>query len=162
VMYELPLPTDGLTQGDILDECPVFRHEPDGRGIRIAGRGIVLTQACDLDQQKARLVLIALVYPADAYLQRGGVKASTVRDQVRLGKMFGLYFLPEAPSPIPVGESVVDLRELHTVPRAVSDALVAAGKRPARLAVPYREHLAQHFAVTYMRVALPGQYPTAP
>ena len=30
----------------------------------------------------------------------------------------------------------------------------------ASLLSPYREHLAQHFAVTYMRVALPEPYPT--
>lgn len=31
-----------------------------------------------------------------------------------------------------------------------------------RLATPYREYLAQHFAVTYMRIALPEPYETRP
>jgi hypothetical protein len=37
-----------------------------------------------------------------------------------------------------------------------------SGKRVASLASPYREHLARHFAVTYMRVALPEPYGTQP
>jgi hypothetical protein len=48
-------------------------------------------------------------------------------------------------------------------PRAMAlQQLIAGGKRVASLAPPYREHLAQHFAVTYMRVALPEPYATQP
>jgi predicted ATP-grasp superfamily ATP-dependent carboligase len=59
-------------------------------------------------------------------------------------------------------ESVIDLRDVHSVPRVVLEQLVADGKRVASLMSPYREHLAQHFAVTYMRVALPEPYATQP
>jgi hypothetical protein len=44
----------------------------------------------------------------------------------------------------------------------VLEALIAQGKRVGTLLSPYREHLAQHFAVTYMRVALPESYTTQP
>jgi feruloyl esterase len=40
-------------------------------------------------------------------------------------------------------ESVIDLHDLHTVPRAVLERLIADGKRIGRLLSPYREHLAQ-------------------
>ncbi|HVC93544.1 MAG TPA: hypothetical protein VND64_07630 [Pirellulales bacterium] len=46
--------------------------------------------------------------------------------------------------------------------RAVLEQLIGGGKRIASLVPPYREHLAQHFAVTYMRVALPEPYATEP
>jgi len=57
---------------------------------------------------------------------------------------------------------LVDLRDVHSVPRVLLEQLIASGKRVATLPSPYREHLAQHFAVTYMRVALPEPYRTQP
>src|SRR5687767_3738621 len=129
MIYLTPAGSEGLSQGDILNDCPVFRHRPDGLAQRGEVRGVVLTQACDLEQRKAQYVLIALVYPAEEFVRAGGAKVSTVRDQVRLGKTFGQYFLPEAPPPIGLPESIIDLRDLHTVPRDLLDGLVAAGKR---------------------------------
>jgi hypothetical protein len=49
-----------------------------------------------------------------------------------------------------------------TAPRAILERLIADGKRVCRVITPYREHLAQHFAVTYMRIGLPAPYDTAP
>jgi hypothetical protein len=63
---------------------------------------------------------------------------------------------------VPLPESIVDLHDLHTVPRAVLERLIADGKRLGRLLSPYREHLAQHFAVTYMRIGLPAPFETQP
>ena len=57
-------------------------------------------------------------------------------------------------------ESVVDLRDMHTVPRTMLEELIADGKRLSRIVTPYREHLAQHFATTYSRIALPEPYET--
>ena len=112
-------------------------------------RVIVLTQACDLAQAKAVRVVVALAHPADDLVRAGFVKAAAVRDQIRRGLMFGWYFLP-ADVPCGLPESLIDLRDLHTVPRSLLDRLVTSGKRRARLVTPFREHLAQHFAVTYM------------
>ena len=68
--------------------------------------------------------------------------------------------IPAATAPVSLPESLVDLRDVHSVPRAVLQQLIRDGKRIASLVSPYREHLAQHFAVTYMRVALPEPYAT--
>ncbi len=160
MIYE-SVPNDMLlTQGDLLDGCPVLRLRENGRIESFTHRVIVLTQACDIAQQKADSVVVAVVRTAEEVTAAGELKAAAVRDQVRLGRVFGWYFLPAAPEPIPVPESIVNLRDLHTVPRAVLEKLAADGKRPARLNTPYREHLAQHFAVSYMRIALPDQYDT--
>jgi hypothetical protein len=149
-----------LTQGDLIDAVPIYRQNESGQVVGELVRAVVLTQACDLAQGKAKRVVMATVYPAELLVSAGEVKASAVRDHIRLGKMFGLYYLPAAPGPIPIPESIVDLRDLHTVPRSVLEKLAADGKRPARLITPYREHLAQHFAVSYMRIALPEPYDT--
>ena len=70
--------------------------------------------------------------------------------------------MPAVTAPLSLPESLIDLRDVHSVPRVVLEQLIAAGKRVASLAPPYREHLAQHFAVTYMRIALPEPYATQP
>ena len=56
----------------------------------------------------------------------------------------------------------IDLRDVHSVSREVLDHLCQTGKRVCRIITPYREHLAQHFAVTYMRIGLPEPYETQP
>jgi hypothetical protein len=160
-MIYLSVPADMLlTQGDILDGCPVYRRGEDDEVEEFVARVIVLTQACDIAQQKADSVVVAVVRTAEEVISAGELKAAAIKDQVRLGRVFGWYFLPAAPEPIPVPESIVNLRDLHTVPRSLLEKLAADGHRPARLNTPYREHLAQHFAVSYMRIALPEQFAT--
>ena len=126
------------------------------------GRVIVLTQACDFAQAKTVRAVVALVHSAQQVVQRGDLKAHVVRDQIRRGLVFGWYFLPASRPPISLPESFIDLRDLHTVPKSVLERLITQGKRVCRIVTPYREHLAQHFAVTYSRIALPEPYETQP
>lgn len=128
MMYVAPPSEEPLAQGDILDACPIFGLEAPATGVdldaapsRWRERVIVLTQACDLAQAKCTKVLIALLHPAQFLVERGVLKASTIRDQVRRGLVYGWYFLPAAAAPLSLPESIVDLRDLHTVPRAVLD-----------------------------------------
>jgi hypothetical protein len=166
--YELR-PTDpALSQGDILNDCPLFSFPTDGWDVTVAPTStsyreqvIVLTQACDLAQAKTNRAVVAVLHPAESLVSAGFVKASVVKDQVRRGQVFGLYYLP-ASDLLGLPESLVDLRDLHTVPLVALNRLIATGKRVGRLITPYREHLAQHFAVTYMRIALPEAYETRP
>ena len=89
----------------------------------------------------------------------GILQPKTIRDQVRAHRVYGWYFLPAGTG---VVESIVDLRDLHTMPRALLEQLVQDGKRIARIRTPYREHLAQHFSITYARIGLPEPYPSEP
>lgn len=169
MVYET-VPADALlVQGDIVDGCPVVALAPpedDPAGPiterRQDLRVIVLTQTCDIAQSKTGRVVVAPVFPTDLIVAAGLMKPAQIRDQVRTHRTFGWYFLPAAPAPMAVPESVVDFRQLYTLPRRVLEELTASGNRVGRLATPFREHLAQHFAVTYMRIALPEPYPTAP
>ena len=169
-MLETPHPQAPLTQGDLFEDCPLLGIRADALPVdlvnykvqRWTARVIILTQACDLAQGKAERVLVARVHRAQQLVDQGLVKAAVVRDQVRRHLVFGWYFLPETTSPIECPESLIDLRDIHSVPRAVLEQLIAEGKRVASLLSPYREHLAQHFAVTYMRVALPEPFGTRP
>ncbi len=168
-MYETITHEEILSQGDVIDDCPLITIRiwpsdpgPDVRSETWTIRVVVLTQSCDLAQDKTTRVVVAPVHEATELVARNILKASTIRDQVRRGQVFGWYFLPAAPAPINLAESIVDLRELHTIERRTLEYLVGAGKRIGRLMTPWREHLAQHFGTTYMRIALPEPYPTLP
>src|SRR5438477_4232107 len=168
-MYETAAPDDILSQGDLIDDCPLItiRTWPPEPGTEVPSeswtiRVVVLTQACDLAQDKTSRVVVAPVHEAAELVARNILKSGTIRDQVRRGQVFGWYFLPGAPAPINLAESIVDLRELHTIERRTLEYLVSARKRVARIRTRWREHLAQHFGVTYTRIALPEPYATQP
>lgn len=168
-MYEGTSAESPLSQGDIIEGCPLFSlDDPNAvtdltvAPTRWHSRVLVLTQACDLVQTKTMRVVVAPVHLAQKLVDRGILKASLIRDNIRRGMVYGWYFLPTAPEPLAMPESVVDLRDLHTVSRTVLERLIADGKRVCRIVTPYREHLAQHFAVTYMRIGLPEPYETQP
>jgi hypothetical protein len=169
-MFNVPSLSEPLTQGDLFDDCPLvgLRSEPTQTDIaaipvhRWYSRVIALTQACDLAQPKTDLVLVVPMHTAERLVGQGVLKGNVIRDQLRRHLVFGWYYLPETTPPVALPESIIDLRDLHSVPRVVLEQLITGGKRIASLSSPYREHLAQHLAVTYMRVALPEPYPTRP
>ena len=104
---------------------------------RWLARVVVLTQACDLSQAKSGRVLVAQVHDAQKLVDAGVLKGTVVRDHVRRHLVFGWYFIPAATAPIPLPESLVDLRDIHSVPRVVIEQLIVGGKRVATFASPY-------------------------
>ena len=169
MMYFQPTIDDPLSHGDIIDACPIVGLDEDDLFADAdvspsmwRERVIVLTQACDLANVKTTKILVALIQPAQTIVNQGILKASVIRDQVRRSMVYGWYFLPTAPAPVSMTESIIDLHDLHTLSRPVLQQLIAEGKRICRLASPYREHLAQHFAVTYMRIGLPEPFESEP
>jgi hypothetical protein len=156
-----------LSQGDILDACPLVFWADQTRVVAegskpqsAAARVMILTQACDLANDKTVRAIVAVVHDAADLVQTGRVKEKFIRDNVRRGQVYGWYFLPAHASCPGFPESLVDLRDLHTVPRALLEGLRDQGKLVCRLITPYREHLAQHFSVTYSRIGLPEPYGT--
>src|SRR6266478_436425 len=121
-MYARLAASDPLTQGDLIEHCPLV-------GLNLASapldlndpptkwwpaRVLVLTQACDLAQAKADTVLVAPVHDAQKLVEEGVLKGTVVRDHVRRHLVFGWYFLPAAPAPLLLPESLVDLRDIHS------------------------------------------------
>ena len=157
MIYAVPAIVTPLSQGDVIDNCPVLLWHLDEqrnyKSVESLARVVVLTQACDLAQSKSARVTVAIVYPVEKVVNAEMLGASAIRDHVRAHRVYGWYFLPR-------GEPLVDLRDLHTVPRPMLDDLIADGQRRCRLVTPYREHMAQHFSTTYARIALPEPYET--
>ncbi len=77
-MYQRPRSEEPVSQGDILDDCPLLFWEvrPSDTGAElepatIRARVVVLTQACDLAQEKATRVLVAVVHGAPYLVDAG-------------------------------------------------------------------------------------------
>jgi hypothetical protein len=156
-----------LSQGDIIDDCPLVFWADLTREVSagvepesVEARVIILTQACDLANDKTVRAMVAVIHDAAGLVRTGRVKEKFIRDNVRKGQVYGWYFLPAHSSCPGFPESLVDLRDVHTVPRALLEGLRDKGKLVCRLTTPYREHLAQHFSVTYSRIGLPEPYET--
>lgn len=165
-LYRLPAPTDAVDQGDIIDGCPVLllasfdledleKPEIDVPPARI----LVMTQTCDLANQKATHIVCAVIHEAQRLVEQQILKTAEIRGHVRAGRVFGWYYLPKSTA-LDLPEMIVDFRQLHTVRMDLLTALCQRGQRRARVQPLYREHLAKHFADTYSRIGLPQPYET--
>jgi hypothetical protein len=166
VIYSLPGPDQPVDQADIVDGVPLLEiqrfnlQQPNNPGVGISlQRVLVLTQTCDLAQQKTSRAVVAQVFDAAELIRVRIVKESDVRGPIRAARVWGVYFLPRFPD-ANLPEMIVDFRHVQSIPLHILQTLCQAGHRRARLQCPYREHLAQHFANTYSRIGLPMPYET--
>lgn len=90
-------------------------------------------------------------------VQRGNeaVKAGKFRKLLIDGLVPGLSLLHKREEAPTLTWSVVDFRQLFTLPKEFLEAFTSAAGQRLRLRSPYREHLAQAFARYFMRVGLP-------
>ena len=172
MIFDSPPLDAPVDQGDIIDGCPLHHLACFDVADLLAQRApvsvvctysrvLVLTQTCDLAQKKSSVVLVAVVRDGSEMVRQGVLKAADVQGPIRAGRVFGWYYLPGFQrSGLP--ESVVDLRQVHTVGRDLLTTLCLNGRRGARIRPLYREHLARHFAETYARIGLPQPYETQP
>jgi hypothetical protein len=180
-----------LTQGDIIEACPVvvFRSTLDLSGVTdLEGlltalqpsvgleqvRVIVMTQACDLEHQKVRSVILCPVYHLSEY--RAYWEEAERRDnqnptpkawskhtaQIKDGMVWNLTMLAQrdgneqAGDEISIPPLIVDFHEIFSLPIDFLATWVTISRsRRLRLRPPYREHLSQAFARFFMRVGLP-------
>jgi hypothetical protein len=166
MIYDSPAPDAPLDQGDLIDACPILAvahfdvNAPDAVQVKITNPRVVLvTQTCDLANDKVTIGTVATVFAAQELVDDGILKPADVKGPLRSGRIWGLYFLP-ADAARGLGEMIVDLRRLHTVRLDILRELCRAGKRRGRVQPLYREHLAKHFADTFSRIGLPRPYET--
>jgi len=182
--YGIAGPSDALTQGDIIFECPVlaWKNEPfpsEGAAdlcerLRahfesVAVDVVVMTQACDLAQEKVRNVTLCAHYAIETWRQsweqtlKAKGHSPTAKawqnqcEDIQKGFVWNLSMLDKADlGTLRMAHRIVDFHEIFTVPREFLESLIAQrGHERLRLFPPYREHLSQAFARFYMRVGLP-------
>lgn len=160
-----------LLQGDILLRCPVIVIAAELSWPRPADTPmdvdieemdlIVMTQSCDLGNNKVEGVLLAQVtaWPqvVSAEVQKGNpyIQSRHFRNQLIEGNIPGLSLLHKREQEPALSWSVVDFRRLFTLSKGFLNSFAASLGPRLRLRSPYREHMAQAFARYFMRVGLP-------
>jgi hypothetical protein len=184
VWYEVVNPGVGLTQGDIILECPLLRWaigdavdaEPESSEERLYRSAtafkadvVVMTQACDLEQGKVADVVLCPCCTLSTY-KKAWETAERAKSQnptqrawsvlcrdIKDGFIWNLFLMNcMREGDLACEHQIVDFHAIHTAPKVFLDAmLMERGAKRLRLLSPYREHLSQSFARYFMRVGLP-------
>lgn len=172
-----------LTQGDIALKCPLVgwasdRPIPEGAlneatlTAPIEAREvdvIILTQSCDLEQNKVDNVILCPFGDLPAYKELWR-EAEAGRGQnptagnwerhcnnIQAGYLWNLAMLNRGEvDELATERLIVDFGDIYTAPKLFLESFLRQrGSHRLRLRPPYREHLAQSFARFFMRVGLP-------
>lgn len=157
--------TSQLAQGDLLPDCsvPIFF----GSGLEteeiptLEYDLIVVTQSCDLENQKVTLVACCPIFSIEDFEQLNTDFQKKGRwEEVRKGRVEGLHLLGSRAEPDNNRlASVVDFRENYSLPFDYLTSRAAQLRPRWRLAPPFLEHFSQSFARFFMRVGLPASIP---
>ena len=130
---------------------------------------VVMTQTCDLAQNKVRYVILCPHYALSVYrevweaAQRAAEQIPTAKswarhvDHIAAGQIWNLALLnAEDGTDYQAEHRIVDFQEVLSLPREFLESwLLSEGQSRLRLRPPYRKHLSQAFARFFMRVGLP-------
>lgn len=159
-----------LDQGDILVDCPAgflpLDWDPDSKEqhfkIDIFSL-VVITQACDLAEDKVKYVVCCPVDSHETLDSRPPFRTMNTKDRKRTkdkiigGHWPGYCMISRHDGDPSRAISVTDFRNVFSLPK--SFLLERARERHLRLVTPYREHVSQAFAKFFMRVGLPVEIP---
>lgn len=161
---------DDLTQGDIIERCPVFippedlaEHPLETAAFRIVERDlVVMSQSCDLEKGREKLteVLLCAVWERSEMPAGHPLSRPEGLENVRKGRIPAWHIL--APCELPGLERdvrLVEFQRTYSLPLSFIRKRAAACPERMRLLPPYREHLAQAFARFFMRIGLPVDIP---
>lgn len=183
--YEIVSAEEALTQGDFVFNCPVPTWKDED--LELAGKDeaevlkasyefisadvIVMTQACDLENNKIKNVTLCPHISLSEYKEDWKVYRE-IRNQktntdawksqcetLKKGYVWNMTLLNNSEIPeMQFEHRIVDFYDIYTVPKVfLENLLKKRGKQRPRLLPPYREHLSQSFARFYMRVGLPTE-----
>ena len=178
--YEAVSADARLTQGDLVLDCPLVGWRSGGLAtaagseteVLVAARDvleadvIVMTQACDLDNDRVKNVVLCPCPPLaefkeawrEHHEQAKGADWKKLCDSICKGYAWHSAMLNAGDcAALRTTHRVVQFQEVYTVPRDFLEALLARRNiTRLRLLSPYREHLSQSFARFFMRVGLPA------
>jgi hypothetical protein len=164
---------ENLRQGDFLDRCPVL--VPKGPIVIESNQTtelqldgyieeydvVIMSQSCDLEQDKLDFVLVCPHWSLEELGQKNEyLKSSKGKEDLRRGHIPGYHLLAACElegmaRPL----RVVDFRTASSLPLEFLKQFASSSGRRLQLLPPYREHLAQAFARFFMRVGLPADIP---
>jgi hypothetical protein len=173
-----------ITQGDIIFDCPLtawknapieLTRESESEVLKAAtdifrADVIVMTQACDLENEKVRNLILCPHTSLSVYRQAWEAEMKSQKqvptpkawkthcNDICEGFQFNLTMLDSGgPEELRIEHRVVDFSEVFTLPREFLEGIISLRNLPRlRLLPPYREYLSQAFARFFMRVGLPS------
>ena len=157
-----------LRQADILEQCLIasvadsFAENESNPSVHVDNaRLIIVTQSCDLANDKTLYVALCPVFTLDEFeLSNSRFKVKGRWEEVRRGKVEGLHLLAGIADPHNNRDAlVVDFRLIVSLPIGYLTRHAEKFSPRPRLLSPYVEHFSQSFARFFMRVGLPSQIP---
>jgi len=151
-----------LEQGDILSAFPVVQAELTAEDVEaiVAAPGedhqlaqkaeiieinaIVMTQSCDLENDKVDSVLLCPYWTDQDF-----VGDRSKREQVRRGNVHGWHLL-NSDEILKLPLLFIEFSRIYTASKATASAFAGSRENRPRLVSPYREHLSQAFARFFM------------
>lgn len=169
--YEEVRLSDGITQGDLIPDCPIplpsagfyedfLKNREDTEvPIDITQADIaVMSQACDIENDKIESIVVCPTWDSLFFAERNTVFRSKDKlNDLRVGREPAYHVLNKCEMPnFTMGYRIVDFHQIYSVPKDYLQQLASRVPVRLRLMSPYREHLSQAFARYFMRVGLPS------
>jgi hypothetical protein len=161
-----------IEQGDIIENCNIIIANEQHYQAMMENKenkepldikeinGIVLSQSCDIQNEKIDSIILCPIWSLEKFINKGGYfKSSEAREDLRQGKFPQYHLLQRFESKeLPNDFYFVDFNRIYSVPKKFIEASLK-NKPHKRLLPPYKEHLSQSFARYFMRVGLPIDIP---
>lgn len=168
--YELIEDSDKITQGDIIKKCPVpilinsceIKEDSTFDADIIEVDGIVLTQACDIENRKVENIILCGITTKtefEAEQKKNGRKDKEIEKSLEgiiKGQQNALHIINRYKSEdFNEDYYIINFKNIFSVPIELASNIAKENGKRLRLCPPYREHLSQAFARYFMRVGLP-------
>jgi hypothetical protein len=114
---------------------------------------IVMTQSCDLEQDKVRKIALCAIAPIDEFDKVNVDFKKKKWPEVRRGRMYGLYALPPLPDSPAHDGLIVDFREIYSLPLSYIARHAATLTTCWQLRSPDLEAFSHAFGEFFSRVA---------
>jgi preprotein translocase subunit Sec63 len=162
-----------IEQGDIIEDCKIIVPCEDGYQALLSeadaeveqemefiqGNFIIMSQSCDLSNDKIDSVVVCLIVSlrdASTMFPNLNLESSGQKEVLRRGNIPSLHLLNQLKLQSQAVEDFycVCFEHIYSVPKKYLLKLIEPQTRN-RLLSPYKESLAQSFAKYFMRVGLP-------
>lgn len=165
--YDKILSSDNIEQGDLIIDCPIVIPPSSckiGDEVEIDIKlinSIILSQSCDLVNNKIDIVLVCPYYSLETFLENLPTDQKSRKnkvkhiDNLRKGYLPGYHLLNKSEDLDISDYLVVDFRNVYGIQIQNLKEIASNINSRIRLLPPYREHLSQAFARYFMRVGLP-------
>lgn len=163
--YDIVDCEEKLQQGDFVRECPIVippeKFEDNQKSTVNTFDVIVMSQSCDLLNNKLEIVLVCPYWPLSKFGEANEVyRGKKGKNDLKQGLKPNLHLLNSCSlSGLAHDFIVVDFRVVFGVHYGFISEFMIKQESRLRLLPPYREHLSQAFARFFMRVGLPSDIP---